>query len=112
MIVRVSRSSQRPRLRAYLLVRGGSIALFVLSVGVLDQGVWAGLGCLVAGVIGVLGCVGVNAGGPGERAGAGAWARGRERQRVAQGEWPPYPEERIIEGEVLAPLPRQRGGKW
>lgn len=88
---------------AYGALRGGALVLFVLSAAVLPRGAPAVTGCITAGIVAILSCVGVNAGGPGERAGARAEQVRYERTRAPQGDWPPFPEDRVIEGRVEDP---------
>jgi hypothetical protein len=81
------------RQKGYLVVRGGAALVFVGAATLMERGTAAGLVCLAAGAVGALSCIGTNAGGTGEQ--AGAWA---EQQRVArfrapQGDWPPYAED-------------------
>lgn len=74
----------------YVVVRGGAAAGFVASALVLPPGLGAGVACVVCGVVGIAACIGTNAGGPGERAGARAQQRALDRVRAPQGDWPPY----------------------
>ena len=83
------------------MVRGGAALTFVLSALLLHRGMGAGLLCIGAGVVAVLTCIGVNAGGPGEMAGSRAQERAFERIRPPQGEWPPFAAERVLDGEVM-----------
>jgi hypothetical protein len=78
------------RKAAYLTIRAAAALVFVLAATVLPRGLPAGLLIVVAGVAAVLSCVGVNAGGPGERAGAREQDRWFDSVRAPQGEWPPY----------------------
>jgi hypothetical protein len=89
------------RQKAYLGLRGGAAGVFVISATVLPHGWPAVAGCAVAGAGGILTCIGVNAGGPGERAGALAQGVRYEEKRAPQGDWPPYPEEQVIDGEIV-----------
>jgi hypothetical protein len=89
------------RQKTYLLLRGGAAATFLLSAAVLPHGVVAGVCAMAAGLVAVLTCIGINAGGPGERAGAGredAWFR---NVRAPQGDWPPYQADRVVDGELV-----------
>ena len=86
---------------AYLVLRGGAALTFVLSALLLHRGAVAGLICIGAGVVAVLTSIGVNAGGPGELAGAKAQERAFERIRPPQGEWPPFAADRVLDGEVM-----------
>ena len=63
---------------------------FVLAATVLPPGIPAALVIVLAGVVAVMTCVGVNAGGPGERAGARAQERWFDAHSPPQGDWPPY----------------------
>ena len=90
-----------PREKAYFAFRGGSAGIFLLSATVLPRGAPAVIGCLVAGLGGLLTCIGVNAGGPGEQAGARAEKVVYDRQRAPQGDWPPFPDDTVVDGEVL-----------
>jgi len=87
------------REKAYFAIRGGSALLFLLAVAVVPRGAPAVIACIVAGLGGVLSCIGVNAGGPGEQAGARAEHVRYEQTRAPQGDWPPFPEDRVIEGQ-------------
>lgn len=89
------------RQAAYFTLRGGTLALFLLSATVL-HGPPAVVCCVTAGVGGLLTCIGVNAGGPGERSGARREQDRYERVRAPQGDWPPYDSSKVVEGE-LAP---------
>lgn len=89
------------RQKAYLGIRGAAAAMFVSSWAVLPPGGLAGAVAITAGVIGLATCIGVNAGGPGERAGATVEGVRYERVRAPQGDWPPYPPDQVVEGEVL-----------
>lgn len=80
----------RSRVRVYLLLRLVAGMLFVLAATLLPPGIPAALVVGVAGIVAVLSCVGVNAGGPGERAGARAVNRHFDRITPPQGDWPPY----------------------
>jgi hypothetical protein len=89
------------RQKAYFAFRGSSAGVFLLSATVLPRGLPAVLGCVVAGMGGILTCIGVNAGGPGERAGAqGQYAR-YDAVQPPQGDWPPFPDGKVVDGEVL-----------
>jgi hypothetical protein len=90
------------RQKAYLGIRGAAALMFVSSWAVLPPGGLAGGVAIAAGIIGLATCIGVNAGGPGERAGATTQRARYERARAPQGDWPPYAEDRIVDGEVLA----------
>ncbi|MCW2542916.1 MAG: hypothetical protein JWM40_468 [Frankiales bacterium] len=88
------------RQHGYFVFRGGSAVLFLLSATALPRPNPAAIGCLVAGIGGLMSCIGVNAGGPGEQAGAAAEQVVYDRTRAPQGDWPPFPEDRVIEGEL------------
>jgi hypothetical protein len=96
------------RQKAYFFIRAAAVIAFVLSWSVLPPGGLAAGVAITAGVVGILTCIGVNAGGPGERAGARAEARHQERVRPPQGDWPPYDEDRIIEGQLVPPQQKER----
>lgn len=83
----------------YFALRGLAACGIPLSA-VMAPGLDAAAVCVGAGLLAVLTCLGVNAGGPGERAGARAQERAYQRIRPPQGEWPPYPAERVVEGEL------------
>lgn len=97
------------RAKAYFGIRGVALVAFVLSWAVLPPGGLAAGIAITAGIAGILTCIGVNAGGPGEQAGARLEASHRERVRPPQGDWPPYTEDRIVEGEVVRPPDRRTG---
>jgi uncharacterized membrane protein SpoIIM required for sporulation len=90
------------RQKGYLAFRGASAGVFLLSATVLPHGAPAVIGCLVAGIGGILTCLATNAGGPGERAGARAEQVVYEKVRAPQGDWPPFPEEKVVDGEVVS----------
>ena len=89
------------RQKTYFALRGAAALVFVLAALVLPPGVPAGLLAIAAGLVAVLTCIGVNAGGPGERAGTAAQDRHFDSLRAPQGDWPPFPAERVVEGEVV-----------
>jgi hypothetical protein len=89
------------RQAAYIAFRGGAAVLFLLSITVIPRGAPAIIACVVAGAGGILSCIGVNAGGPGEQAGARLEQVQLDRTRAPQGDWPPFPEDKVIEGEAL-----------
>lgn len=74
----------------YLVVRLGAALAFVLAATVLPRGVPAALVVMAAGLVAVASCFGVNAGGPGERAGARPQDRWFDSVMAPQGDWPPY----------------------
>ena len=89
------------RQQAYFLFRGGSAGIFLLSATALPRGAPAVIGCAIAGMGGLLTCIGVNAGGPGEQAGARVQHVEYEKVRPPQGDWPPYAEDRIVDSEIV-----------
>ncbi|MGB8651238.1 MAG: hypothetical protein WCD35_11310 [Mycobacteriales bacterium] len=91
------------RQKAYFAFRGAAAGIFLLSATVLPRGAPAVIGALVAGMGGILSCIGVNAGGPGEQAGARVEQAVLDRSRAPQGDWPPYDEGKVIEGELVTP---------
>ncbi len=88
------------RQQGYFVFRGASAGLFIISATVLPHGAPAVIGCMVAGIGGLLSCIATNAGGPGEQAGAYAEQVVYDQTRAPQGDWPPFPEERVIDGEL------------
>ena len=89
------------RQKAYFAFRGSSAGLFLVSATLLPRGAPAVIGAIAAGMGGILTCIGVNAGGPGEQAGARHEEQTYQRVRPPQGDWPPYDESKVVEGEVL-----------
>lgn len=89
------------RVKAYYGIRVAALTCFVLAATVLPSGVPAGIVAAAAGIAGLLTCIGVNAGGPGEQAGAREEGVRYEQSRAPQGDWPPYPDGKVIDGEVL-----------
>lgn len=90
-----------PRQTAYLAIRGGAALLFLLSAVAMPRGVVSALLVMAAGIIAVFTCIGVNAGGPGERAGAAAEDRLYRSARPPQGDWPPFDNARVVDGELV-----------
>ena len=88
------------RHKAYFVFRGSSAGIFLLSATVLPRGAPAVVGCIVAGMGGVLTCIGVNAGGPGERAGGRVEGVRYDSVRAPQGDWPPYDPAKVVDGEL------------
>lgn len=97
------------RQRTYFALRGLAALGVVGSAALLPRGLPAALLMVAFGVLAVLTCFGVNAGGPGERAGARARERGYAQVRAPQGQWPPYEaapydrtadDGRVVEGEL------------
>lgn len=93
------RRTMNRRHTAYFAFRGSSAGIFLLSATVL-RGTPAVIGCVVAGMGGILTCIGVNAGGPGEQAGARRQMDHYNEVRAPQGDWPPYDPAKVIEGEL------------
>jgi hypothetical protein len=91
------------RQKAYYGIRGAAVVAFVMSWAVMPPGIGAAAVAMTAGMAGMLTCIGVNAGGPGEQAGARAESMHLEKVRPPQGDWPPYDEERIVDGELVTP---------
>lgn len=89
------------RQKAYFAFRGSAAGLFLVSATLLPRGAPAVIGAIVAGMGGILTCIGVNAGGPGEQAGAHAEQVAYDHVRAPQGDWPPYDESKVVEGEVV-----------
>lgn len=88
------------RQKAYFAFRGSSAGVFLLSATVLPRGAPAVIGCIVAGMGGVLTCIAVNAGGPGELAGGRVEGLRYDKVRAPQGDWPPYDQSKTIDGEL------------
>lgn len=89
------------RQKAYFLIRGAAAVVFLLASVVMPHGVLAGLFVMAAGLVAVMACLGVNAGGPGEQAGAAredVWFRS---VRAPQGDWPPYDPSKVVDGELV-----------
>jgi hypothetical protein len=95
--------SLRRRKVTYFSLRAGAVVAFLLSAFVLPRGAPAALLCLGAGAVAVLAGIGVNAGGPGEQAGARRQMDHYESIRPPQGDWPPFDEDRVVDGEVVRP---------
>src|SRR4051812_13543869 len=89
------------RQKAYYGIRATALLVFILAAVVLPSGLLAGFVAGGAGIVGLLTCIGVNAGGPGEQAGALEQGVRYERSRAPQGDWPPYDEDKVVEGEVV-----------
>lgn len=85
----------------YFSLRGLAALGVLLSATVVPHGLAAALLCIGCGLLAVLTCVGVMAGGPGERAGSRPQQRAYDRVRAPQGEWPPYDRSRVVEGELV-----------
>lgn len=95
------------RQKAYLALRGTALGAFVASGTIMPSGIGAAVVAIAAGVVGVGTCIGVNAGGPGERAGARLEGQQLRRVQAPQGDWPPYDAERVVDGEVVSPAPER-----
>jgi hypothetical protein len=89
------------RQKAYYGIRAAALMVFILAATLMPSGIAAGLVAGGAGILGLLTCIGVNAGGPGERAGALEQGVRYEQVRAPQGDWPPYPAPKVVDGEVL-----------
>jgi hypothetical protein len=89
------------RQKAYYGIRAAALLIFILAALVIPSGIVAGLVAGSAGIVGLLTCIGVNAGGPGERAGAIEQGVRYEQARAPQGDWPPYPDTLVVDGEVV-----------
>lgn len=89
------------RQKAYFSLRGAAAGMFLLAVTVLPHGAPAVIACAIAGLGGILTCIGVNAGGPGEQAGARVEKMVYDRTRAPQGDWPPFDEDKVIEGHPV-----------
>jgi hypothetical protein len=95
--------SLRRRKVTYFSLRAGAVVAFLLSAFVLPRGAPAALLCMGAGAVAVLAGIGVNAGGPGEQAGARQQMEHKESIRPPQGDRPPFDEDRVVDGEVVRP---------
>ena len=95
--------SVRRRKVVYFSLRAGALTAFVTSATVMPRGGAAAAVCIGAGAVAVLAGIGVNAGGPGEQAGSRRQLDYYESIRPPQGDWPPFDEERVVEGEVVKP---------
>ena len=93
----------RRRRVTYFSLRAGALVAFVSSATIMPRGGAAAAVCIGAGTVAVLAGIGVNAGGPGERAGARRQLDYYESVRPPQGDWPPFAEDRVVEGEVVRP---------
>ncbi len=95
--------SVRRRKVAYFTLRGVALVAFLLAAFVMPRGGAAGAVVMGAGLVAVLSGIGVNAGGPGERAGARTTSDYFSAISAPQGEWPPFDPERIVDGETDPP---------
>jgi hypothetical protein len=89
------------RQKWYYGIRALALLGFVLAALLMPSGVPAGIVAGSAGVIGLLTCIGVNAGGPGEQAAAREEGVRYDRSRAPQGDWPPYPDGKVVDGEIV-----------
>ncbi len=87
----------------YFSLRAVALAGFLFAAFVMPRGGAAGAVCLVAGAVAVLSGIGVNAGGPGERAGARTTSDYFSSISPPQGAWPPFDPDRVVEGELEPP---------
>ena len=78
------------RQATYVALRGSAALGVVGSATLMPTGGAAGLICLGSGLLAIFTCIGVNAGAPGEQAGADAQGRALARIMPPQGDWPPY----------------------
>lgn len=99
--------SLRRRKLVYFWLRAVCLLAFLLAAFVMPPGGVAGAVALAAGAIAVLAGIGVNAGGPGERAGARTTSDYFSSISPPQGEWPPFDPKRIVDGEVAPPQARR-----
>ncbi len=88
-------------MRRYLMFRGGAAVVFLLASVALPRGVLSALFVVAAGLVAVFACLGINAGGPGERAGTVPQERWLQGVRAPQGDWPPFDPDRVVEGELV-----------
>jgi hypothetical protein len=93
----------RRRKVTYFSLRAAAVTAFLLSAFVMPRGAPAALVCMGAGAVAVLAGIGVNAGGPGEQAGARRQSDYYQSVRAPQGDWPPFDPDRDIEGTVVRP---------
>lgn len=89
------------REKAYFTLRGMAALGVFVSATVVPRGLPAALLCVASGLLAVLTCVGVNAGGPGEQSGSAPFLRAYDRVRAPQGQWPPYDEAKVVDGELV-----------
>jgi hypothetical protein len=97
----VPRVQVEDRVRRYLLFRGGAAVVFLLASVALPRGVPSAMAVMGAGLVAVFACLGINAGGPGEQAGAVPQERWLEGVRPPQGDWPPFDPDRVVDGELV-----------
>jgi hypothetical protein len=95
--------SVRRRKVTYFSIRAVAVVAFLMSALVMPRGAPAALVCISAGAVAVLAGIGVNAGGPGEQAGARRQMDHYEAIRPPQGDWPPFDPGRVVDGEVVRP---------
>lgn len=84
----------------YVAIRVVAGTTFVLAATLMPRGIGAAVVIVLAGITAVMTCVGVNAGGPGERAGARPQDRWFDAHSAPQGDWPPYDSAPSSEGET------------
>lgn len=92
--------SLRRRKWTYFSLRAVALTAFLLAAFVLPRGAPAAAVVMVAGAVAVLAGIGVNAGGPGEQAGARTTSDYFSSIAPPQGDWPPFDPSRIVEGEL------------
>ncbi len=92
--------SLRRRKAAYFGLRAACLLAFLLAAFVMPPGGAAGAVVLGAGAVAVLAGIGVNAGAAGERAGARVTSDYFSSISAPQGDWPPFDQDRIIDGEL------------
>ena len=93
----------------YFVLRGLAAVGVLVSATLLPPGLPAALVCVASGLVAVLTCIGVNAGGPGEQSGSAPFQRAYEKVRAPQGEWPPYDPTKVVDGELAdEPVLRRR----
>lgn len=102
---RTGRRRLQQREITYFVLRGAAAAGVIISATLVPHGLAAALLCVASGLLAVLTCIGVNAGGPGERAGSLAFERAYDKVRPPQGDWPPYDPSLVVDGELADPPP-------
>lgn len=95
--------SVRRRKVTYFSIRAVAVVAFLASAFVMPHGAPAALVCMGAGAVAVLAGIGVNAGGPGEQAGARRQMDHYNAIRPPQGDWPPFDPDKVVDGEVVRP---------
>lgn len=95
----------------YFSLRGLAVVGVLLSATLLPPGLPAALLCIGSGLLAILTCVAVNAGGPGEQSGSAPFQRAYDRVRAPQGEWPPFDPGKVVDGVLVRPdTPTTRTG--